>query len=68
VQVYRLVDAATAGLQDRFSPQTVEALSELATGRPVPLTRLGTQSLQELLNLQSVAERLVIVMEARPGG
>ena len=51
MQVYRLVDAATAGLKDRFSPQTVEALSELTTGRPVPLTRLGAQSLQELLDL-----------------
>ncbi len=68
VQVYRLVDAATAGLQDRFSPQTVEALSELTTGRPVPLTRLGTQSLQELLDLRTVAECLVIVMEAKPRG
>jgi hypothetical protein len=67
VQVYRLVDAAKAGLQDRFSPQTVEALAELTTGQPVPLTRLEAQTLQELLDLQTVAERLVIVMEARPG-
>jgi hypothetical protein len=68
VQVYRLVEAATAGLQERFSPQTVEALSELTTGRAVPLTRLSAQSLQELLDLRPVAERLRIVMEAGPGG
>lgn len=68
VQVYRLVEAATAGLQERFTPQTVEALSELTTGRPVPLTRLSAPSLQELLDLPTVAERLVLVMEAGPGG
>ena len=68
VQVYRLVETAMGQLQDRFSTQTVEALSDLTTGRPVPLTRLGVQGLQELLDLRTVAERLVIVMEAGPRG
>jgi hypothetical protein len=67
VQVHRLIEAATAQLEDRFSPRTVEALSELTTGRPVLLTHLDAQSLQELLDLRTVAERLVIVMETRPG-
>jgi len=68
VQVYRLIEAAAEKLEGRFSPETVEALSELTTGQAVPLARLGAQGLQELLSLRAVAERLVIVMEAGPGG
>ena len=68
VQVYRLVETATTQLTDRFSPQTVEILSELTAGRPVPLARLGAQSLQELLDLRTVVERLVILMEAESRG